>query len=261
MNHLKIIFFLILLPLYKLSLAQEIRTESVKEYPLDADRFIGADVLNNIYFIRNNTLFKKSRLGTLVYSNVNYGKIYSVSLQDPFKIILFYKDFNTVILLDNRLNEITQRLTFPDVNLSLVGFAPENNLWIYSKDYNILQLYDYQNNNIRLHSQPLTSYKQGFLAEGMTSNNENVWLWNKNGIIQFNQYMNYIGEISGKDIRNVFLYKKGIIVQEGSGFFYLEDKTRIPVDLKIDNPDASVYFIKDTFYVFACHILYHYQIM
>ncbi|RUA11930.1 MAG: hypothetical protein DSY82_02475 [Flavobacteriia bacterium] len=51
MNHLKIIFFLIFLPLYKLSFAQEIRTESVKEYPMDADRFIGADVLNNIKHI------------------------------------------------------------------------------------------------------------------------------------------------------------------------------------------------------------------
>ncbi len=253
--------FLLFLLQINFFFAQEIRTESVKEYPLDADRFIGADVLNNIYFIRNNSLFKKGPQGMLVYSNVNYGKLYSVSLQDPFKIILFYKDFNTVILLDNRLNEITQRLTFPDVNLSLVGFAPENNLWIYSKDDNLLQLYDYQNKNIQLNSQPLTSYKEGFLAEGMISNNENVWLWNKNGIIQFNQYLIYIGETSGKDIKNVFLYKKGIIVQEESGFFYLENKTKIPVDLKIDNPDASVYFIKDTFYVFACHILYHYQIM
>ena len=260
MNQLKIILFLVLFSFIQLSYSQNIRTESVKEYPLDADRFIGADVLNNIYFIKNNTLFKKSNQGILVYSNVNYGRLYSVNIQDPFKIILFYKDFNSVILLDNRLNEIIQTLTFPDVNLSLVGFAPDNNLWLYSKDDNVLQLFDYMNNKINLSSQPLSSYKKGFLAEGMISNNENVWLWNKNGIIQFNQYLNYISETSGKNIKNLFLYKKGIIVQEESGLFYLEKETKIPIDLKIDDPDASVYFIKDTFYVYACHILYQYQI-
>jgi len=261
LNQLKIILFLVSFIFIQFSRSQEIRTEAVKEYPLDADRFIGADVLDNIYFVKNNTLFKKSYQGMLLYNNVNYGKLSSVTVQDPFKLILFYRDFNSVILLDNRLNEITRTLTFPDVNLSLVGFAPDNNLWVYSKDDNILQLYDYQNKNIRLSSQPLSSYKKNFQAENLISNNENVWIWNKNGVIQFNQYLNYIGAISAKNIKNIFLYKKGIIVRDDSGIFYLKEGIKTPIDLKIDDPDADLYFIKDTFYVFACHILYQYQIM
>ena len=67
---------------------------------------------------------KKTPKKTFSYSNIELGKLSMVNIQNPFKIILFYADFNTAILLDNNLNELTQKLDFTkveieDSNLSL----------------------------------------------------------------------------------------------------------------------------------------------
>ncbi len=166
---IKLLFFFIFY--INISFSQEIQTELVSKTPLIADRFIGVDELENIYYIKNNILHKKNIREDLVYSNVELGEITSVNINNPFKIILLYKDYNSVVVLDNKLNELTQAITFPDTNISLVSYASENDLWVYSKDNNILQLYNYQNKTINLTTQPLGFYQENFMAENLFSNN------------------------------------------------------------------------------------------
>jgi hypothetical protein len=62
-----------------------------------------------------------SKIGTretFVYQNFSLGKITKVDLQNPLKIVLFYENFNTVVTLDNQLNEI-QKSIFPKVQFLL----------------------------------------------------------------------------------------------------------------------------------------------
>jgi hypothetical protein len=56
-----------------------------------------------------------SKIGTretFVYQNFSLGKITKVDLQNPLKIVLFYENFNTVVTLDNQLNEIQKSQFF-----------------------------------------------------------------------------------------------------------------------------------------------------
>jgi hypothetical protein len=62
--------------------------------------------------------FLKSARETFVYQNFSLGKITKVDLQNPLKIVLFYENFNTVVTLDNQLNEI-QKSIFPKVQFLL----------------------------------------------------------------------------------------------------------------------------------------------
>jgi hypothetical protein len=83
----------------------------------DADEFWGMILL---FFI---TPLKQyfSKIGTretFVYQNFSLGKITKVDLQNPLKIVLFYENFNTVVTLDNQLNEI-QKSIFPKVQFLL----------------------------------------------------------------------------------------------------------------------------------------------
>ena len=89
--------------------AQDLSTEFKTTYDLDAEVFVGVDEFKSIYYINENILYKKTAEKLFSYSNVELGKLSMVNIQNPFKIILFYADFNTAIILDNNLNELTQQ--------------------------------------------------------------------------------------------------------------------------------------------------------
>ena len=65
------------------------------------------------------------------------------------KILLFFESFNTVVTLDNQLNEI-QKINFSDVNNSIVvtkiGMASQNQFWIYNALNQKIGLFDYTKN-------------------------------------------------------------------------------------------------------------------
>ena len=128
--------------------SQEITTKLHSEKALEADSFIGVDEFENIYYVKENILYKKTSKKLFSYSNVGLGKLSSVNIQNPFKVILFYAEFNAAIILDNNLNELTQKIDFTKEtqfnNVVFVSGASQNNIWLYADD-NKLHLYDYQN--------------------------------------------------------------------------------------------------------------------
>ncbi|MEN8187494.1 MAG: hypothetical protein ABFR05_10240 [Bacteroidota bacterium] len=244
-----------------ISFAQEIKTEFIAETPLKADKFIGIDVLDNIYYIQNNILYKKNTSETLVYSNVKLGKITSVNIQNPFKIILLYKDYNSVIVLDNKLNELTQAITFSNTNISLVSYASENNLWIYSKDNNTLQLFDYQNETINLTTQPLSFYHENFMANDLFSSNDNVWLFNQKGVLQFNQYASFIEFHNIKNVELIFPFKKGFVYIRNDELLFFDNGVSSLISINFPKGKNEIYFNKGKIYIFHNGILFQYRIL
>lgn len=111
----------------------------------DIERYIGTDAFGWKYTITNNEFRKQNSEKTLKYKSLSLGDIYRVDLQNPLQIVLFYKDFNTVVLLDNQLNE-TARINFSDIPQPLIaeaaGLASQNRLWIYDINTQQIGLYD-----------------------------------------------------------------------------------------------------------------------
>lgn len=120
------------------------------------DQFVGIDKFGFQYFIKNNILFKQKDGQSLEYKNLSLGKIARVDLQNPLKLLLFYENFNTIVTLDNQLNE-TQRVNFSEhptpIIASAVGIASQNRFWIYNSLTQQLGLFDPQKNTL----QPLAS--------------------------------------------------------------------------------------------------------
>ena len=85
---------------------QTLNPKFVNSILFEADDFIGFDNIGNYYYIKNNVLFKKTESTILQYQNVSLGKIKKVDIINPLKIVLFYEDFNSVVFLDNLMNEI-----------------------------------------------------------------------------------------------------------------------------------------------------------
>lgn len=97
------------------------------------------DNLGNIYLINSgNGLKKVSARGDslAVYNDVKrYGRIYSMDVTNPLKILLFYREFATIVMLDRFLN-IVNTIDLRKLNIfqaKAIGLAYDNNVWVYDE--------------------------------------------------------------------------------------------------------------------------------
>jgi len=129
---------------------QKIALSKINSEALKADAFVGYDSFGWKYFIVNNTFNKQKDSLILQYKNLALGKLRKVDLQNPLQIVLFYESFNTVIILDNQLNE-TQKIPFSENTVPIVaaaaGMASQNRLWIYNSLSQQIGLFDYLKND------------------------------------------------------------------------------------------------------------------
>lgn len=140
-----------------LSFSQELKLSET--IPIEADTFVGVDAYNDIYYIKNNELFKKGRQSNYNFNNVQLGAITRVDIVNPLRIVVYYEDFNTVVFLDNRLNEM-KRLNFNDadrfINLGGVTNAGNNRLWLFNIDSQQLELFNYNTLEKAVIAQPIS---------------------------------------------------------------------------------------------------------
>jgi hypothetical protein len=97
------------------------------------------DNTGNIYLInKNNQLKKLDATGDsiAVYNAVNtYGDIYFVDVSNPLKILLYYKDFTTIVEAD-RLLRILNTIDLRNLGIfqvKAIGLSYDNNVWIYDE--------------------------------------------------------------------------------------------------------------------------------
>ena len=132
-----------------LSQEQSLKVAPIAVHKIEADSLIGYDSLGNLYYIQNEVLFKEHKEMLWHYKNSSLGKITRVDLQNPLQMVLFYENFNTVILLDNQLNE-TLKINFSEntipLQLTATGIASQNKLWIYNSLTQQMGLFDYLKN-------------------------------------------------------------------------------------------------------------------
>lgn len=97
------------------------------------------DNLGNIYaFNSGNQLKKLSVRGDSlgIYNEVRrFGKVYSIDASNPLRVILFYRDFGTIVILDRFLN-IRTTINLRSLNMFQVRAicqAYDNGIWVYDE--------------------------------------------------------------------------------------------------------------------------------
>jgi hypothetical protein len=237
------ILFVLFLQSYFL-FGQDIETKFISKVPLKADKFIGIDEFQNVYYILNNVFYKKNKEQTISYNNPNLGELTSVNIQNPFKIYLFYKEFNSLNILDNNLNELTGSINFTIEtlfnNVIFISNSSENNIWLYADD-NKLHLYNFQNRSEKIQTQPISFYKDNFEPINLKSTYKNVWVISNTGVIQFNEYGNFIQVIDIENISYFFPNRKGFIFFKENSLFYHEDNRIIKIKINFEGNMEDIY--------------------
>lgn len=220
----KIILFLFY---FQLALAQEqsLKIETISTQKTDADFFVGFDGMTNLYYIKNNTLHKKNKEGLWQYKNVSLGKITKTDIQNPLKTMLFYENFNTIILLDNQLSE-TQKINLSENNIPIIataaGIAAGNRLWIYNSLTQEIGLFDYLKNTYQSITPPiqdsLKHYETDFNTFQWIDNNLN---WYSCDI--FGKITN-LGKVS--DFKQIQAIAKQVILFSKDETLYIQDLSK-----------------------------------
>lgn len=123
---------------------------------------IYVDHNSNIYCTTKEGIYKYSKNLVLQYSYEynKYGAPSSIDAQIPMKVLLFFAQYNKVIVLDNRMSPIRE-IDFSKVSSDFNNaacFSADNNFWVfdnnaqsltkYSQNFSVL--FQYENMNLRM---------------------------------------------------------------------------------------------------------------
>ena len=105
------------------------------------------DNLDNIYLITNTNQLKKINSNgdsVGVFNDVKrFGNPSSIDVTNPLKVLLYYKNFSTVVILDRLLN-IRNTINFRKQNIFLVktiASSYDNNIWLFDEaDYKLKKI-------------------------------------------------------------------------------------------------------------------------
>ncbi|MCE3229486.1 MAG: hypothetical protein K0S32_4037 [Bacteroidetes bacterium] len=106
------------------------------------DRFT-VDNIGNVYTVKDDELVKYLPTGKFFvrYSNLKLGSITTVDATNPLKVLLYYKDFQQIVFLDNQLSLNSDVVSLEKLGYEqtdLVCASANNSFWIYNKQNNEL---------------------------------------------------------------------------------------------------------------------------
>ena len=182
---------------------------------------IRVDNLGNLYVLekQSNALSKWDENGQKLFefSEFRYGKPTIVDVTNPFKVLVFYPDFQRVIILDNTLAKLTEidLVEYGYFDVMKIALSNDNHLWIYDPvNYIILKLSDegeilHRSNDLQLELGQFPG-----LDDMIERNNLLFVLDNEGDLFVFNSYARFLrkrmlGAIAIYPMQNELYYLDG----------------------------------------------------
>lgn len=153
------------------------------------------DNLGNLYVVSSTGRLKKFNShgdSTGVFNGVrNYGKLQSVDVTNPLRLLLFYKDFSTVVVLDRFLASRTS-LDLRRVNVlqpTAVGLSYDNNIWVFDQYDSKLKKLDETGKTLLETADFRQLFPQAFVPQKIINDNGLVYLADSaRGVLVFDNY-------------------------------------------------------------------------
>jgi hypothetical protein len=221
------------------------------------------DNLGNIYLLNSDNQLKKvsSTGDSLAVFNIvkSLGKLYSVDVTNPLKILLYYREFATVVEVDRFLNILN---TIDLRNLGIyqaksIGLAYDNNIWVYDElDAKLKRIGDDgslidQTTDVRQVTE--TAPDPSFIGDQSGF----VYLYDSaRGLYIFDHYGSFLKNVSIAGWKDVGVIEKNFLGRDDKLFFRYQVNTPgiqqepIPAGylpaIKIKITAGSIYVLKTT---------------
>jgi hypothetical protein len=188
----------------------------VKTYPVNAVDF-AVDNLDNIYFITASDQLRKlnadgDSLGT--YNNIRrYGKLSAIDVSNPLRLLLFYKDFGTIVILDRFLT-LRNALDLRKQNIpqvSAMGISYDNNIWIFDEYNNKLKKIDEDGNTVLETPDFRMLFSESIVPTQIIDRNNYVYVYDPaRGVYLFDRYGTYKKKLMITGWKNIAVVDKYI---------------------------------------------------
>ncbi|WP_431158943.1 hypothetical protein [Winogradskyella poriferorum] len=227
---------------------------------VDVQKIFGIDTFGTMYYSTDDNTFNKRTKDTIItYTNYQLAEISTANPFNPLKINLFYQDFNTAIILDNRLAEVFKidfNTTVPYKNVTFISTGFDNTIWIYNQDLQQLELYDYKTNKIRLKTVPVQSEVLDLKSDYNFS-----YLLTKNYLYIYNYFGSLVKKFENKGYDSLAFSKANLLLKEKNKLYVL---TKNNDEIKaIDHPNLLInqfLVTNESLYIYNDGILRQYQL-
>lgn len=172
---IKYLFLLILfLFLYTLSYSQ---LEIISQTELKAKQFC-IDKLGFFYLVDDNSIIKtdNNMKQLQVFDNKKYGSITSIDVSDPMRILIYFQSFNSLLFVDNYLNDIGKFIALDQLNIYNAGT-------ICTSFIGSFRVYDIRNSNILLYDKQLSLMQTSINLFSILKNQDVVKLRESNNYL------------------------------------------------------------------------------
>jgi len=257
MKYIKYILFFIPISFF---CQQEISTKFLSKQSLNIDTLVNIDKFNTQYSFNSTTFYSKGDKGYFEYSNLQLGNISSVNTFNPLKINLFYKDFNSVIILDNRLSEI-KKINFnaliPFRIVSNITSSNDNSIWIFNDNTRQLELFDFITNKSKYKTLPIDGE-----VYDLKSNYNTCWLLTKEHIYVFSYFGSMLKKIKNNGYKSIAESNGNLVLKKDNSLFYLKNDSENVVPISIPNLLINRFFVtNETLYIYDGEMLHQYQLL
>jgi hypothetical protein len=180
---------------------------------------ISFDEFGNHYYTINNTLYKCDSKGEVLktYSNSFLGNIHSFDVSDPFRLLLFFSDFNQIIYLDNKLSELRAPISLDDLDLyeaDAVCASHRGGFWAYISGNNQLLRF---NKNLKLEQENYIITDKDIKTETVQLIETSYYLFlvlPPDGIFIYDGLGSFVKKIPSENLRYVHSEKQKLFFTE-----------------------------------------------
>lgn len=211
--------------------------------------FFSVDNLGNCYVIKDGEIIKYLSNGKYFtrYSNKKLGTITSVDATNALRIMLFYKDQQQLVFLDNQLSQKNDAVSLEAMGLEqtdLACMSANNGFWAYNKANNELMRFDEHLNKLVATGNLKQILQMEIEPSYMMEHNNRLYLnCPETGILIFDIFGTYSKTVPLKQLRQ-FQVDEHI-------FYYQRDSTFCSYDSRIFEQVCNklpVSGIKQSFY-------------
>ncbi len=180
----------------------------------------------NIYIVNDNTITQYDYSGNKQqhYSENKYGKISFVDASDPFRILVFFKDFNQIIFLDNQLSQINAPIYLDDFQVNEVPVVCNSNsggFWIYNQQTTELEKYNNRLELVQKGTQMSAILQRNETPDYLTEYQNKLYLaFKQKGVYVFDIFANYIKFIPFNYKQNIQIVNNYIFYDNDSLYRY-----------------------------------------
>ncbi|HNQ67904.1 MAG TPA: hypothetical protein PKN32_05980 [Bacteroidales bacterium] len=207
------------------------QTEIIEEFNVEADK-VRVDNLGYIYLVIGTQLsrFDSDLIKIAQYDYKLNGEITNVDVSDPFRLLIFYKDFNRLIFLDNSLTELRDPIYMDDLLIYSTNA-------VCSSNQGSFRVFDNQNSSVISFNKDLDITQKGTNLYSILGNqnvikikesNNFVYALSSSGeIIILDKFANFVKKPDWKNIKTFDCINDKLYLLIDSEIYYADENYEI----------------------------------